>query len=163
MEGLKLNGKFKTYNIRGSKSLNYLRSQYRRSWNANNIATLGNQATTSLTLSEDFSFFNSVFLVLSCSAVDDRYVASVCVEKGTPGGGAPEYFENMPQVCEGFPIGIPATVEAGKYDTIGACQFGIGGYVKVYRGVRDLKRVISGSVSTEIQALKNEIKLLKDK
>ena len=96
-------------------------------------------------------------------AVDDRYVASVCVEKGTPGGGAPEYFENMPQVTQGFPIGIPNSIEGGKYNTIGPCQFAVGGSVKIFRGVRDLKRVISGSVATELNSLKSEIKLLKAK
>ena len=162
MEGLKLNGKLKTYHIKGKKTLNFLRSQYRRQWNANNIATLGTQSTTSLTLADDFSFFNSTFLVLSCSAIDDRYIASVTVEKGTPGGGAPEYFENMPQVTQGFPVGIPASVEAGKYDTIGPCQFAIGGSVKIFRGVRDLKRVISGSVATELNALKSQVADMND-
>ena len=162
MEGLKLNGKLKTYHIKGKKTLNFLRSQYRRQWNANNIATLGTQSTTSLTLADDFSFFNSTFLVLSCSAIDDRYIASVTVEKGTPGGGQPEYFENLPQVTQGFPVGIPATVEEGKYDTIGPCQFAIGGSVKIFRGVRDLKRVISGSVATELNALKSQVADMND-
>jgi hypothetical protein len=56
-------------------SLNYLRTQYRKSYNSGNFATIGLQAKPSYTVADDQSMFNSVFIVVSAKCVDDQYIA----------------------------------------------------------------------------------------
>lgn len=141
-------------------SLNYLRTQYRKSYNSGNFATIGLQAKPSYTVADDQSMFNSVFIVVSAKCVDDQYIADVSVETGT---GSPEYLEHMPQIATYPPIGIPATELAGKYKAIAnGCQFGIAGSVKVSHRVEAIRRSIGGEAVTAINNLQTQLDVLKD-
>ena len=160
MPGIRGGTKLKHFNINKSISLNYLRSQYRKTYNANSMATLGLQATPSYGLAED-GFFNACYVVVSSTLTTDKYISTCSIEKQATN---PEQLETgIPQVATYPPVGLS---EIG-YGTIGrGAQFGIGGRIGVFSSVKETARTIGTAEITALSNLQsqiNELKLLKDK
>lgn len=140
-------------------SMSFLRTQFRKQYNANSMATIGTQAKPTFMLAEDGKFFNACFLVVSSTCVDDQYIADVQVETAT---GSPEYCERMPQLATYPPVGIPATELSGKYKTIPVgAQFGIDGSVSVFHRVAAIRRSIGGATSEALLDLQGQVDALK--
>lgn len=145
--------------ISGSHSCRFLRTQFRKIYNANSMATLGTQAKPTYMRSEDGEFFNSCFLIVSSTCVDDQYVADVSVEKDT--GTNPEYLERMPQLATYPPVGIPATVGSGNYKPIATgAQFGIAGSVSVTHRVQAIRRAIGSATASALTELQDQLDAL---
>lgn len=166
MPGIRPGTRLKMQNISHNCSMSYLRTQYRKQYNANNMATLGTQAKPSFVLAEDGKFYNACFLLVSSTCIDDQYIADVSVEKGTGVAGA-EYFERLPQVTTYPPVAIPATVGNGKYKAVATgAQFGIAGTVTVHHRVQSIRRAIGSETAAllqDLQAQVDDLKLEKDK
>ena len=118
MNGMRAGTKLQYHNIKKQISLNYLRSQYRKTYNANSLSTMGLQAKPSFGLVDD-GFFNACYIVVSSTLVDNEYIATVEVEKSATN---PETKETgIPQLATYPPTGLAAT----GYRTIGeGAQFG---------------------------------------
>jgi len=160
LPGIRPGNRIFMHDISGKCTLAYLRSQFRKQYNANEMATLGTQAKPTFMLTEDGKFFNSCFLVVSSTCVDDQYIADMTIEKGTGVAGS-EYFERMPQLCTYPPVGAPATVGNGKYQTVAAgAQFGIQGTVSVFHRVQAIRRAIGSATAAALADLQDQLSLL---
>lgn len=160
MPGIRGGTKLKYYDIKKSLSLNYLRSQYRKTYNANSMATIGLQSLPSFGLADD-GFFNSVYIVVSSTLTTDKYISTCSIEKGT--GTNPENTETgIPQIASYPPVGLTET----GFQTIGdGAQFGISGRIGVFSSVKETARTIGGAQIAALESLQNQInklKLLKD-
>jgi len=155
MPGIRGGTKLQHYNIKKSLSLNYLRSQYRKTYNANSMATLGLQATPSFGLAED-GFFNACYVVVSSTLTTSQYISTCSIEKQATN---PEQLETgIPQVATYPPAGLS---EVG-YQTIGrGAQFGIGGKISVFHRVKETARTIGTAEITAINNLQAQIDSLK--
>lgn len=162
MPGLRAGTKLKYYNIKKSLTLNYLRSQYRKTYNANNMATLGLQALPSFGLADD-GFFNATYIIVSSTLTTDKYISTCSVEKNASN---PESMETgIPQIASYPPVGLATT----GFQTIGqGAQFGISGRIGVFSSVKETARTIGGAqleafadLQSQINALKSENLLLK--
>jgi len=71
LPGIRPGTRIRMQDISGKCTLSYLRSQFRKQYNANEMATLGTQAKLIFMLADDGKFFNSCFLVVSSTCVDD--------------------------------------------------------------------------------------------
>ncbi|AXQ66164.1 MAG: putative capsid protein [Cressdnaviricota sp.] len=155
MPGIRGGTKLQHFTIKKSLNLNYLRSQYRKTYNANSMATLGLQATPSFGLAED-GFFNSVYIVVSSTLTTDKYISTCSIEKNATN---PEQLETgIPQVANYPPVGLS---EIG-YQTVGrGAQFGIGGKIGVFHCVKETARTIGTAEITALKALQDQIDELK--
>lgn len=161
MPGIKTGGKLKMYSINKDLSLNYLRSNYRKQYNANNLTSIGLDAMPSYTISDDNTFFNAVFVVLQSNCIDDQYIADVNVEKGDT--SVPQYYERMPQVASYPPVGIPLTAEGGKYKTIATgAQHCVSGSIQVVHRVQAKRRAIGSTTQESLNALQSQIVALEE-
>lgn len=144
---------FKTLSKR--LTLNYLRSQYRKTYNATSMGTLGTQATPSFGLADD-GFFNAVYIIVSSTLTTDTYVSTVEVEKNATN---PETKETgIPQVASYPPTGLTAD----GFVTIGrGAQFGIQGTVTVHHRVKETQRAIGHVTASQLQSLTDQIAELK--
>ncbi|AXQ66611.1 MAG: putative capsid protein [Cressdnaviricota sp.] len=159
MTGLRTGQKMRYYKIKKSLPLNFLRSQYRKSYNANNLTTIGLDAQPSFVLSDDGTFFNSVFIILQSNCIDNEYVANVSVETGT---GSPEYLEHLPQIATYPPIGIPDTELGGKYKPVATgAQHSVSGTITVSHRVQAKRRAIGSSTNEALFALQAQLTELK--
>lgn len=160
MKGLRAGTKLNFHSIKKSLSLDYIRSAYRKSFNADNLSALGSQVKPSYVLSDDQTMFNSVYIVCSSVCIDDQYVADVEVEADGPQTGLPA--ERMPQIADYPPKGIPPTVAQGKYQQVAkGAQFGISGSIGVEHRVEALRRSVGGATLTELSLLQKQIDELK--
>lgn len=155
MNGMRAGTKLQYHNIKKSISLNYLRSQYRKTYNANSLSTMGLQAKPSFGLVDD-GFFNACYIVVSSTLVDNEYIATVEVEKSATN---PETKETgIPQLATYPPTGLAAT----GYRTIGeGAQFGISGTITVNHRVQAIRRAIGSAESVAVQQLQQQIDELK--
>ena len=154
--GIRPGTRIKMYDISHKCSMSYLRTQFRKQYNANSMATLGTQAKPTYQVTDDGKMFNSCFLVVSSTCVDDQYVADVSVEKDT--GTNPEYLERMPQIATYPPVGIPATVDSGNYKAVAVgAQFGISGTVSVFHRVQAIRRAISSTTAAALLDLQTQL------
>lgn len=155
--------KLKYYDIKKKLTMNYLRSQYRKQYNANNMTSIGLDARPSYVLSDDNSFFNSCFVVLSSQCIDNEYIADVQVDKG--GATAPDmYSERMPQVTKYPPKGIPSNVAGGVYNPVAkGAQFCVSGKIDVFHWVQSKKRSIGSDATLQLFKLQSQIDELKAK
>lgn len=154
--GIKTGGKLKMFNINKELSLNYLRSNYRKQYNANNLSTIGLDAMPSYTISDDDSFFNGVFIILQSNCIDDQYIADVQVEKGT------NNFERMPQVANYPPVGLTPT-EGAQYQKIArGAQHCVSGSISVVHRVQAKRRAIGATTQESLNNLQLQIKELKE-
>jgi hypothetical protein len=147
VRGLRVGTKMTYLKLRKNLSLNYLRSNYRKQYNANNLTTIGLDAQPSYVLSDDDTFFNGVFIVLQSQCIDDQYVATVSVETAS---GNPEYTETgIPQIASYPPLGIPSTELGGKYKPIATgAQHCVSGTIQVFHRVASKRRAV-GSTTQE--------------
>lgn len=155
MAGMRAGTKLYYHNIKKSLNLNYLRSQYRKTYNANNLATIGLQAKPSFGLVDD-GFFNACYIVVSSTLTDNEYIATVEVEKNATN---PETKETgIPVIATYPPTGLAAT----GYRTIGqGAQFGISGTITVNHRVQAIRRAIGSAEATAVLALQKQIDELK--
>lgn len=161
MAGLKTGNKLKMTSINKNLSLNYLRSNYRKQYNANNMTSIGLDAMPSYTISDDNTFFNAVFIVLQSNCIDDHYIADVNVEKGDT--SVPQYYERMPQVASYPPVGIPTTAEGGKYKPIaGGAQHVVCGSIQVVHRVQAKRRAIGATTQEQFNKFQSQIDELKE-
>lgn len=159
MPGIRGGTKLKKYPIKKYLSLNYLRSQYRKTYNANSMATLGLQSTASYGLADD-GFFNACYIIVSSTVSSDNYISTCSIEKNATN---PETRETgIPQIATYPPVGL---ADVG-YQTIGrGAQFGIEGRMGVYSSVKETSRSIGTAEITAFSNLQkqiDELKLLKD-
>mgnify|MGYP000252058937 CR=1 FL=1 len=155
MDGMRSGTKLKHHTIRKSISLEYLRSQYRKTYNANSLATLGLQAKPSFGLVDD-GFFNACYIVVSSTLTDNEYIATVEVEKNATN---PESKETgIPQLATYPPTGLGVD----GYRVIGeGAQFGISGTITVNHRVQSIRRAIGSSELAAVQLLQEQIDCLK--
>jgi hypothetical protein len=157
--GIRPGTRIRMVDISHKCSMSYLRTQYRKQYNASSMSTIGTQAKPSFILAEDGKFFNSCFLLVSSTCIDDQYIADVSVEKDT--GTNPEYLERMPQIATYPPVGIPATVDSGKYKPVAVgAQFGISGTVSVFHRVSAIRRSIGSATADAILDLQSQLNSL---
>lgn len=161
MCGMRAGTKLKHYTIKKNLSLNYLRSNYRKQYNANNLSTIGLDAMPSYTLSDDDSFFNGVFVVLQSNCIDDQYIATVSVETAS---GNPEYTETgIPQISSYPPLGIPTSELGGKYKPVATgAQHCVSGTIQVVHRVQAKRRAIGSTTSEALNALQAKISMLEE-
>lgn len=155
MDGMRAGTKLKYHNIKKSLTLNYLRSQYRKTYNANSLSTIGLQAKPSFGLVDD-GFFNACYIVVSSTLTDNEYIATVEVEKNATN---PESKETgIPQLATYPPTGLATT----GYRQIGdGAQFGISGSISVHHRVQSIRRAIGSAESEAVLLLQNQIDELK--
>jgi len=155
MDGMRAGTKLKYHNIKKTLTLNYLRSQYRKTYNANSLSTLGLQAKPSFGLADD-GFFNACYIVVSSTLTDNEYIATVEVEKNATN---PESKETgIPQLATYPPTGLGTT----GYRTIGqGAQFGISGTITVNHRVQAIRRAIGSVEAGAVLALQQQIDELK--
>lgn len=159
LPGIKTGNKLQQRTIRKNLSLNYLRSNYRKQYNANNLSSIGLDAQPSYVLSDDDTFFNGVFIVLQSNCIDDQYIADVNIEKGDT--TVPQYYERMPQVATYPPVGIPSTAEGGKYKKIaGGAQHTVSGTITCVHRVQSKRRAIGDATNTALSDLAMKIEKL---
>lgn len=160
MRGLRAGTPLRYHNFKKSLSLEYIRSAYRKSFNADNLAALGTQIKPSYVLSDDATMFNSVYIVCSSLVMDDEYIADVQVDAAGPSTGLPA--ERLPQIAEYPPKGIDPTIGPGTYKEIAkGAQFGISGSIGVEHRVEALRRSVGGATVTELNSLQRQIDDLK--
>lgn len=159
MPGLRTGQKMRYYSIKKTMSLNYLRSQYRKSYNANNLTTIGLDAQPSYVLSDDGTFFNSVFVILQSNCIDNEYIADVQVEKGTVAGLV--NFERMPQIATYPPTGIPSTVDPSYKPVAQGAQHCVSGTITVSHRVQAKRRAIGSSTNEALALLQTQLNELK--
>ena len=156
MTGLRAGTKMKYYNINKELDLNYLRSNYRKQYNANNLTSIGLDAAPSYVISDDDSFFNGVFIVLQSNCIDNEYIATVSVETDS---GNPEYTETgIPQIATYPPIGIPATELGGKYKPVSSgAQHCVSGTITVKHLVQSKRRAVGATTQESLNTLQEKI------
>lgn len=156
LNGLKTGNKMKYVNINKTCSLNYRRSQYRKQYNADNMASIGTQAKPSYTLAEDNSMYNSVYVVISATLTSETYIADVQAEVAGSGTGLPA--ERVPQIAE-YP---PISVNDPRYEKIPeGCMFKFGGTCSVFHRAEAIRRAIGGAVNDQVVSLQSQIDELK--
>lgn len=155
MPGLRGGTKQQFHTLSKSLTLNYLRSQYRKTYNANNMGTLGIQASPSFGLADD-GFFNAVYIIVSSTLTTDTYVATVEVEKNATN---PETKETgIPQIATYPPTGLDNV----GYTQIGnGAHFGVQGTVTVNHRVKETQRAIGHAESAQLSLLQQQIDDLK--
>lgn len=154
LPALKTGSKIKLVNIRKTISMNYRRSQYRKQYNADNMANIGTQAQPSYTLSDDNSMYNSCYIVISACLTSETYIADVQAGSGQ-GGTGDLPTERVPQIAEYPPLSVGGS---GRYTTIPeGCMFKFGGSVSVYHRVEAIRRAIGGAVADEVESLQKQI------
>lgn len=159
--GIKTGNKLQQRTIRKKLSLHYLRSNYRKQYNANNLSSIGLDAQPSYVLSDDDTFFNGVFIVLQSNCIDDQYIADINIEKGDT--TIPQYYERVPQVATYPPVGIPSNVEGGKYKKIaGGAQHTVSGSITCIHRVQSKRRAIGDATNTALNNLQEQIKRLEN-
>lgn len=155
MDGMRAGTKLRHYSLKKHLSLEYLRSQYRKTYNANSMSTIGLQAKPSFGLVDD-GFFNACYIIVSSTLTDNEYIATVEVEKSATN---PETKETgIPQLATYPPTGLAAT----GYRTIGeGAQFGISGTITVQHRVQAIRRAIGAAELSAVQQLQQQIDELK--
>jgi len=161
LPGLRAGTKQTFKNLSKSLTLNYLRSQYRKTYNATSMGALGTQAKPSFGLADD-GFFNACYIIVSSTLTTNTYVATVEVEKNATN---PETKETgIPQIATYPPAGL--ATETG-FQTIGAgAKFGCQGTVTVTHRVKETQRAIGHVTASQLASLTdqiNELKLLQPK
>lgn len=157
ISGLRPGTRLRMTDISHKCSMSYLRTQFRKQYNANSMATLGTQAKPTYQVTDDGKMFNSCFLVVSSTCVDDQYIADAQVATNTA-AGAPDYFERMPQLATYPPVGIPTTELSGKFKAVAVgAQFGISGTVSVFHRVQAIRRAISSTTAAAISDLQAQL------
>lgn len=161
MSGMRAGTKMKYYTIKKDLSLNYLRSNYRKQYNANDLTTIGLDAMPSYVVSDDNTFFNACFIVLQSNCIDDDYIATVSVETAS---GNPEYTEHgIPQIARYPPIGIPATELGGKYRPVATgAQHCVSGTIQVVHRVQAKRRAIGSTTTEALNVLQSQITALEE-
>jgi len=155
LPGLRAGTKQTFKNVSKHLTLNYLRSQYRKTYNATSMGALGTQAKPSFGLADD-GFFNAVYIIVSSTLTTDTYVATVETEQNATN---PETKETgIPQINTYPPVGLTT----GTYQTIGAgAKFGIQGTVTVNHRVKETQRAIGHVTASQLQVLTDQINQLK--
>lgn len=157
LKGIKTGNKMKYVKIKKNLSMNYRRSQYRKQYNADNMANIGTQAKPSYTISEDNSMYNACYVVISATLTSDTYIADVQAEVQGAGTGLPA--ERVPQIAEYPPLSVGG---AGRYTEIPeGCIFKFGGTVSVFHRAEAIRRAIGGAVNDEVLQLQQQIDELK--
>jgi hypothetical protein len=159
VRGLRAGTKMTYLKIKKELNLNYLRSNYRKQYNANNLTTIGLDAQPSYVISDDDTFFNGVFIVLQSQCIDNEYIATVNVETAS---GNPEYTETgIPQIATYPPIGIPTSELGGKYKTIAAgAQHCVSGTIQVFHRVTAKRRAVGSTTQEALNAFQDKVKSL---
>ena len=158
LSGLKTGGKMKLVNIKKLISCNYRRSQYRKQYNADNMANLGTQAKPSYGIVDDNTMYNSVYIVMSATLTSETYIADVQIGSGMAGTDALP-TERVPQIAEYPPVSVGGD---GRYTNVPeGCMFKFGGSVGVYHRVEAIRRAIGGAVNDEVLQLQQQIDELK--
>ncbi|AXH75041.1 MAG: putative capsid protein [Cressdnaviricota sp.] len=157
LSGLKTGNKMKYVNINKTIKMNYRRSQYRKQYNADNMANIGTQAKPSYTLADDNTMYNSVYVVISATLTDETYIADVQAEVQGAGSGLPA--ERVPQIATYPPLSVGG---AGRYTEIPeGCMFKFGGTCSVFHRAEAIRRAIGGAVNDEVVSLQSQIDQLK--
>lgn len=159
VRGLRVGTKMTYLLLKRKLSLNYLRSNYRKQYNANNLTSIGLDAQPSYVLSDDDTFFNGVFIVLQSQCIDNEYIATVNVETAS---GNPEYTETgIPQIATYPPIGIPTSELGGKYKTIAAgAQHCVSGTIQVVHRVTAKRRAVGSTTQEALNSFQEKVKYL---
>lgn len=158
LPAIRTGAKMQYKTIRKNIRMQYRRSQYRKQYNAENMANLGTQAKPSYTLSDDNTMYNSVYVVMSGSLTTTDYIADVQAELQGAGTGLPA--ERTAQVAEYPPLSVGG---GGRYTDIpDGCTFKFGGTVSVYHRVEAIRRAIGGRVAEEVETLQTQINDLQD-
>ena len=158
MDGMRAGTKLRHYSLKKYLSLEYLRSQYRKTYNANNMATIGLQAKPSFGLVDD-GFFNACYIVVSSTLTDNEYIATVEVEKSATN---PETKETgIAQIARYPPTGLDSTGGSGYREIGEGAQFGISGTITVDHRVQAIRRAIGSSELSAVQELQQQIDELK--
>lgn len=185
MPALRAGTKLKHFRIDKSLSLKYLRTQYRKKYNAEDMDTFGEQASS--TFSYEPGFFNSVYIILSAVQQDEKYISNVSVNRydntiaDTP--AVPPFVngqliqgnllgqEHLPQIAlninsgnspgvDGRSAGLPPTCMGGRYipEAVGP-MFGIRGNstVKVVHSVEAIRRSVPLITGQLVQTLQDQI------
>lgn len=176
MHGLRVGQKIKYHKINKALSLKYLRTQYRKKFSAEDMDTFGEQASS--TFSYEPGFFNSVYVILSSTLTDEKYVSNVSVNRYVESSPTPDPAtdpmlgqEHIPQLAlninsgnspgvSGASAGFPQTTMGGRYlpPPVGA-MFGIRGTstVKVIHSVEAIRRSVPLHTSSQLKTLQEQI------
>jgi len=155
MRGLRTGQKMQYRSIKKSLPLDYLRSQYRKQYNANNMTSIGLDALPSYVLSDDGSFFNACFIVLQSQCIDNEYIADVQVEKGT------NNFERMPQLATYPPKGLVPADDPQYKKIAGGAQHCVSGTITVSHRVQAKRRAVGSATNEALNALQKQLDELK--
>lgn len=187
MPGLRAGQPLRYYGIHKALSLKYLRTQYRKKFSAEDLDTFGEQASS--TFSYEPGFFNSVYIILSSTQQDEKYVSNVSVNRYDNTGADPQLVqanlvgqEHLPQLTTnintgnspgvpGRSAGLPQATMGGRYvpAPVGP-MFGIRGNstVKVIHSVEAIRRsvplhtaALTNSLQEQIDALVEHTHMIK--